>query len=119
MAKMPPPGSGPGLTVVIGHDSPKPDGKMPPPGTDLNAPKAGADGKVSPEDAQVYREGQTCVQCENYDPNSGECAKVSGSFSPQDGCLKYFEPMDSDEPDADDAGGPSDQDMDDSGAQQQ
>src|ERR1700742_1534693 len=106
--RMPPPG----MTVAIavkpkGSDS----GKMPPPG-EMGKPRMGEDGKVSPEDAQVYRADQTCVHCVNYDPTSGDCTKVSGSFDPSDGCLRYFSAIGDDEPDEDDMDGESDNDAD-------
>lgn len=105
MDRMPPPGSGhPGIAVTI-PAKPSPD-KMPPPGmTD----KPTGDGKVSPEEAEVYRADQTCVNCSNYDPTSGDCSKVSGSFDPSDGCVKYFEAIGDDTPkDPDDGSAPDD-----------
>lgn len=111
--RMPPPG----LTVVIGHpkgDMPKPGGRMQPPGMQ-DGPATGQDGKVSPEDAQVLRSDQHCIKCSMYDPTSGECSKVSGSLDPDDGCVKYFEAIGSDEPDDDDSGGMPDDDADDQG----
>lgn len=109
MAQMPPPG-------MSADPMPKdgmPSGRMPPPGTDMNAPKKGEDGKVSPDDAGVIRADQRCIDCRNYDATSGDCSKVSGSFDPTDACSDYFDAINSDEPDADDMGGAPDMDADD------
>ncbi len=77
---------------------------MPPPGMDDRG-----DGKVSPEEAEVHRADQICVNCTMYDPTSGECSKVAGSFDPQDGCVKYFEAIGDDTPrDPDDGSAPDD-----------
>jgi hypothetical protein len=103
MAKMPPPGSAPGHGVAIvispSHDA---GGKMPPPGMGQSA----GGGKSSPEEAGVVRSDAHCIDCENYAPDTGSCAKVQGTFSPDDACSKYFEPVNDDEssesPDADD-----------------
>lgn len=109
--RMPPPG----LTVVIGHpkgDMPKPGGRMQPPG--MQDGPTGS-GKASPEDAGVVRSDEHCIDCKNYDPTSGECAKVDGSYDPQDGCKDYFDKIGGDEPDADESGGMPDDDADDQG----
>ncbi len=108
---MPPPGEGHGIAIVIGaHPA---SGKMPPPGAD-DKPMSDSDGKVSPEEATIIRSDEHCIDCKNYDPTSGECAKISGSFDPQDACVKFFEAIGNDEPDADDTGGTPDNDSDDS-----
>lgn len=102
--------SPPGMAVVISAKPPDGPGKrMQPPGMDE---KPMGDGKASPEEAMVYRADRKCIDCDNYDATSGDCSEVSGSFDPQDGCLKYFEPI-GDEPDEDDKGGASDEDADD------
>lgn len=110
MDRMPPPG----LTVMIGAhpkgDMPKPGGKMPPPG--MKADPMGS-GKASPEEAEVIRADEHCIDCKNYDPTSGDCTEVEGSFDPQDGCAEYFDKIGGDEPDEDDMGGKPDGDMDD------
>lgn len=103
--RMPPPGSGHGVAIVIAPD--KGDGgKMPPPGGKVGPEDSG---KASPDDAGVIRAAMHCIDCENYSPDTGSCAKVEGSFEPDDACLKYFEPVQDDEsneaPDADDQGG--------------
>ena len=134
MAKMPPPERGKGMAIVIAaHPAgPSKGGKMPPPGMSDDAmppdpaaapDDAGAekdkDGKISPDAAGVIRDDQHCVNCKNYDANSGMCSKVSGSFSPDDACVQYFEAMQDDddsEPDADDQDGAPDNDEDDQGA---
>ena len=109
--RMPPPG----LTIVVAHPKEGGPGKrMEPPTGD--EPKG--DGKSSPEEAGVVRADEHCVDCAHYDPTSGDCAKVSGSFDPQDACMQYFEKIGADEPDADEEGGPPDEDADDmAGAQ--
>jgi hypothetical protein len=114
---MPPPGSdGPGLAIMIGVPKGDRGGKMAPPGSD--APQEG--GKASPEEAGVRREDEKCIDCENYDPQTGDCSKVAGTFSPQDTCGLYFHAVDDDEsneqPDADDSGAPP---MDSNGGPQQ
>lgn len=97
MDRMPPPGASHHempATIAAGPGKEK----MPPPGA---MDKVG-DGKVSPEEAGVYRSDQTCVQCGHYDPTSGECSKVAGNFDPQDGCMEYFEAIGDDTPPEDD-----------------
>lgn len=88
--------------------------KMAPPGMEDKKPM----GKASPEDAQVIRADMHCLDCHNYDPTSGECSKVEGSFDPQDGCVKFFEAIGQDEPDDDDMGGEPAGDVDDMGGAQ-
>ena len=124
--RMSPPGSPQhGVAIVIAaHPSSSGNGRMSPPGTKPDDPMAAPDdatpgkdkdGKTSPEDAQVIREDQHCGDCKNYDATSGACSKVSGNFSPEDGCLMYFEAMQEsdEEPGADDQGGAPDADTDD------
>lgn len=73
-------------------------------------------GKVSGEEAGLVLDSEHCIDCTMYHPDTGECDKVEGSLNPQDGCAKYFQPLDGQsEPDADDMGGPSDNDADDQG----
>ena len=110
MPKMQPPG----MAVVISAEPKKSadNGRMPPPGM-KDRPQTDEQGKVSPEDAKVYRAGQNCINCTMYEPVNGECSKVAGNLDPQDGCLEYFDPIGGDEPDEDDMGGESDNDEDD------
>lgn len=126
--RMYPPGSEKhGVAIIIAAHPQKSDRMMPPgmkPSADKmddpepDATPADKDGKASPEEAQVIREDQRCVNCKNYDGTSGMCAKVAGSFDAGDACLKYFEPMEEDdEPDEDDMpGGSPDADADDQAA---
>ena len=66
-------------------------GKMPPPGSPEEPAKA--DGaKASPEEAGVVLSDKHCVDCRNWSPETGECAKVEGTFDPEDACSAYFEP---------------------------
>ena len=106
--RLPPPGMAAPAAVA---DKPS---RMPPPGGLVNSSK----GKATPEDSQVIRANEHCIDCSNYDPTSGECEKVQGSFDPQDACSEYFSAIGSDEPDADDEGGASDADADDEGTMQ-
>lgn len=104
--RMPPPG----MTVIGAppmEDAPKKSGRMPPPGMQ---DKPEGDVKASAEEAEVIRADEHCLDCKNYDPTSGDCAKVSGSFDPQDACAEFFEKIGSDEPE-DDAGDIDDQEM--------
>lgn len=112
---MPPPG----LAVIIHPGGGPPDAgpkgggpKMPPPGQELE--HAGGN-KATPEEAGVIRDDEHCSNCTHYVADTGECEKVEGYLSPDDTCEKYFEPLkgDSDEPDSDEQGGPSDNDADD------
>lgn len=117
--KMAPPGHG--VAVIIAE---KPQGadqskRMPPPGQSL---QHSSEGKADPAEAGVVREDSHCIDCEHYDSSSGECEKVAGILAPSDGCVRYFQRAqgdNDDEPDADEQGGPSDNDADDQGAQQQ
>lgn len=123
----------PGASLIIGIGKPKGGPPPPPPGmkdapgmsdmksdaTDDTGDETGDDsGKKSPEEALVVRAGQDCDDCKNYQADTGECAKVSGQFSPEDSCLRYFEAKDDgsndDMPDSDDST-PPDDDSDSSG----
>lgn len=85
---------------------------MAPPGSD----QMGKSGKASAEEAGVVLDSEHCIDCKNYHPDTGECDKVDGIYSPQDGCHEYFTAIDhGGEPDADDAGGVPDGDADDQG----
>src|SRR5882757_9061283 len=95
--RMPPPGQS-------GSPSAPPGMQMPPPGMDADKPPGKPTGKASPEDAGVIRADEHCIDCTNYSPDSGECARVEGSYDPQDGCVQYFQPTPG-EPDADGQGG--------------
>lgn len=88
MAKGEPPG-GHGVAIVIGV--PKEGGKGAPPGMDREQPREG--GKASREEAGVVPPDQHCIDCQNYDPQTGDCSKVEGSFEPDAACLKYFTPV--------------------------
>ncbi len=103
---MPPPGaSRSGMTDTIAAKGPE---KMPPPGA---MDKPAGDGKVSPEEAGVIRADQRCIDCKNYDPTSGDCGKVQGSFDPGDACMQYFDAIGDDTPpDTDDQNGALDDD---------
>ena len=106
---MPPPGGKPAAVIAIGV---KPKGDAPP-GSD---PGDGS-GKMSREEAHFVPADHHCKDCANYDPSSGDCSEVTGSFDPEDACLAAFKAMgssDGGEPDADDMGGPPDGDADDS-----
>lgn len=70
-------------------------------------------GKASPDEAIVIRSDSHCIDCRNYDPQTGQCEKVAGVFDPSDACAKYFEAGSEGEPDSDDTGGLSDADTDD------
>ena len=115
---MPPPGMDrkkPDAVIAVGVGMPKkPGGRMPPPGMEPEGDEGGG-GKQSPEEALVVREDKHCSTCAHWSPQTGECAKVEGMFSPQDACLRYWEEGGSDheEPDEDDMGGAPDQDEDD------
>lgn len=122
--RMHPPGSPQHGVAIIIAAHPSSSSRMMPPGMkapadepmpDEAATPESKDGKASPEEAQVIREDQRCVNCKNYDGTSGMCAKVAGSFDAGDACVKYFEAMseDEDESDDDDTGGPPDADADD------
>ena len=109
--RMPPPGSkGPGVAIIVAEH--KADGRMPPPGMKDQQ----GSGKVSPEDAKLVLADEHCNDCTMYHHDTGECDKVDGTMDPQDGCYEYFQRAN--EPDADEQGGPSDNDADDQGARQ-
>lgn len=113
---MPPPGEKPALAIAIGVPKKSADnGKQAP---DDNKDQGG---KMPVEEALVVRSDKHCNNCENYQPETGDCEKVEGSFDPDDACMRWFTPMGGaghDEPDADEYGGASDNDADDMGAQQ-
>lgn len=92
-----------GTALIIGI-RPKGDGPPPPPPGMKDIPSQmgmrddkpdenpGDDsGKHSTEEALVVRAGHDCDDCKNYHSDTGECDKVSGQFSPEDACLRYFE----------------------------
>lgn len=106
--KMPPP------SATMDQPSPMPSKMRPPGAPEPESKPAGEGQKVSPEDAGVVRNNEHCIDCSNYSPESGDCSKVEGYFDAQDSCVNYFDPIGDEEPDADDAGGPPDQDRDDS-----
>lgn len=111
---MPSPGLSKPKTVVA--ISIKPKGPGGPSGGNPGMDPAGSgagQGSVSPEKAIVVRGDEHCKDCENYQPESGACSEVSGYFDPEDACVKYFKPLGNGEPDADDQGGPPDNDQDD------
>lgn len=104
-AAMPPPGMDDSGPVAI---SPKKPGAAP---DDSGGDDAG---KMSPEEAHVVRADQHCKDCANYAAESGDCSKVSGTWDPEDACIREFKALGGDsEPDADDTGGASDSDADD------
>src|SRR5450432_1665128 len=115
MGPMPPPPKGGPPMMPKG-------GMPPPPGGPGAKPPDGGDGQqVSQKEAfcisgdlasaMGLSEFPTCANCNNFQGDS--CSKVAGDFEPTDRCLKFFSPKG--EPDADDAGGPPDNDQDDSG----
>src|SRR5215469_12019357 len=113
--RTPPPGQDKGIMIAIGV--PKRDGgakggapeRQNPPGTD----ETWGGQKVSGEEAGLVLEGEHCIDCTMYHPDTGECDKVEGSLATADGCAKYFDPIEGKEPDADDQGGQPDNDADD------
>lgn len=112
MARMAPPDSkGPDMVIAIGA-KPKEssNGRMKPPGTP-DDPQGG--GKATDEEAGAVMESDHCKNCKNWHADTGECDKVEGVWSPDDACVKYFEPVGGGEPDADEQGGTSDYDADD------
>ena len=104
---MPPPGEKPAV-IAVGVSKPKA-------GDGMSDSPDGGDGKVSREEAHFVPADKHCKDCSNYDPASGDCSAVAGSFEPEDACIGEFKAMsDSGEPDADDMGGAPDGDADDS-----
>lgn len=126
--RMPPPGGKkPGVMVGIAI---KPKGgdpsssRMPPPGEADEQPgaesdPAGGSGKHSAEEAHVVRENQHCKDCVHWQPETGECSEVDGSFAPEDACIRDFKAGGQEEPDADESGGMPDGDQDDQMAPEQ
>lgn len=96
-----PPPHKPGLDIIIGIGKPK--GGLPPrPGQ--SAPAGGAAGpdaedareqsgqKADPDEAKVFHSTQNCGACDNFDAATGTCKVVDGQFTPDMGCIEYFEP---------------------------
>jgi len=116
---MPPPGMDrkkPDAVIAVGVGMPKkPNGRMPPPGMEPEGGDEGGGEKHSPEEAIVIRADKHCKDCMNWEPQTGECHEVDGVWHPEDACARYFKASGEshDEPDPDDAGGPSDSDEDD------
>lgn len=98
-----------GIGKKAGGPPPRPSGMNDMPGMrdDSAPPDDGNEdsGKVSPEDALVIRAGHDCDDCQNYHSDTGECDKVEGQFSPEDTCLRYFEPKSEGESDDEGAEG--------------
>jgi hypothetical protein len=66
-------------------------GKMPPPGSpEPGAKPEGA--KATSEEVGAVLSDKHCVDCANWNPDSGECSKVEGVWDPESGCAKFFEP---------------------------
>lgn len=110
----PPGGHGPGVAIVIGpaHDA---GGRMPPPGSSGAKDPSTGEPKATPEEAGVVLDNEHCVDCANYEMTSGYCHKVDGTYSPQDGCARYFTPASGggdQEPDADDQPAPANSNTD-------
>ena len=117
--RMSPPGPSnkkPGLMIAIGVPRGGPgksgSGRMPPPGLDhveqhdTAPPGAGDEGaKATREKALVIPDDHHCKDCANWTPESGDCAKVEGSFEPDAACIRYFQHLDeADEQNGDDDG---------------
>lgn len=105
----------PGLDIIIGIGKPK--GGLPPrPGAPAGAGDPDKDleangQKADPEEAQVFHIAQNCGACDNFQPETGSCKVVDGQYSPDTGCIKYFEPKGSEaaegeQPSPSPAGGP-------------
>lgn len=105
----------PGIDVIIGIGKPK--GGLPPrPAGPSAKPSAGSDpddaleqsgSKASPDDAQVFHSDQNCGACDNFDEATGSCKVVDGQFTPDMGCIAYFEPKGSEAAEPNAPGGPS------------
>ena len=110
---MPPPGKKPDLVVAIGAGKPKDDADMPPKAADAPDPAAmpgapkddpdddGDDDKMDPSKALVSHADENCGNCTNYDPSTGDCEKVSGTYAPDDRCYSGYQPMSSGTDEAD------------------
>lgn len=90
---------------------------MPPPGgPDKASPPMdepeGPAGKHSEAEAHPVRANEHCKDCRNWVEMDGSCKEVEGSWEPEDACVKFFEPMGSEDPDEapedPDSGMPSD-----------
>lgn len=89
-----PPPPPPGMKDIpeqMGMSADKPDNDLSDEGDDS--------GKSTPEEALVVRAGHDCDDCKNYHADTGDCDKVSGQFSPEDSCLRFFEAKGGDEDD--------------------
>jgi hypothetical protein len=71
--------------------------RMPPPGLDhveehdTAGAGAGDEGaKATREKALVIPDDHHCKDCANWTPESGDCSKVEGNFTPDSACLRYF-----------------------------
>src|ERR1700722_2422843 len=104
---MPPPGKKPDLVVAIGAGKPKDDADMPPKAPDTPDPTAmpgatgdtdddGDDDKMDPSKALVSHADENCGNCTNYDPSTGDCEKVTGTYAPDDRCWSNFQQLSSD-----------------------
>ena len=115
--RMPPPGPSnkkPGLVIAVGvpKGASGKGNRMPPPGLDhveehdTAAPGAAGEGaKATREKALVIPDDHHCKDCANWTPETGECAKVEGNFSPDAACLRYFGHLNAeDEQNGDDEG---------------
>lgn len=114
MAKlpMPPPMSGkPKIGVAIAIQKPK--GQTPPPmaGDEPDEDdRGGADDGIPPEAVDYRTEDQTCQYCA-YMGSDGQCSKLHIPVSEGDSCRLFK--AGHQEPDADERGGPPDNDADD------
>lgn len=68
---------------------PSPKGGPPGPDADEDLEKSGT--KASAEDASVFDPSKNCGACSNYSQADGTCRVVEGNFTPDQGCVKYFE----------------------------
>lgn len=59
------------------------------------------------EKAGVIRANHHCQNCENWEPDTGNCSVLGPGFAPDDACLRYFEELGEDEGE----GGDSDNDQ--------
>ncbi len=111
--KMPPPpppkGKKPGLAIAVGI-GPKPPGAAP----DGQSQHDHDTGKLTPGPGQIIPADHHCKDCANYSAQTGECAKWTGQYMPEDACEKFFTPLNDDDNDGDedqtggaDQGGPS------------
>jgi hypothetical protein len=58
-------------------------------------------GKMDPAKALVSHADENCGNCNNYDPSTGDCSKVSGTFAPTDRCWSAYSAMGSGDTDND------------------